>query len=60
MVYDMTICLPGSTGVIPSSVKGGLDTFLRFFKGHGPREVHIRLKRYQMVSYLMASRTTNY
>jgi hypothetical protein len=50
VVYDMTIAFPGYTGQMPSSVDSNLDTFLRFCNGEGPREIHIRLKRYQMVS----------
>lgn len=50
MVYDMTIAYPGYTGQMPSAVNSNLDTFLNFVNGEGPREVHIRIKRFQMVS----------
>lgn len=46
----MTIAFPGYSGQAPSSVDSSLYTFLRFCNGEGPREVHIRLKRYQLVS----------
>ncbi len=50
-VYDMTIAFPGYSGQAPSAVEGGLlDSFLRFCNGEGPKDVHIRLKRYQLVS----------
>jgi hypothetical protein len=49
-VYDMTIAFPGYSGQAPSAVGGGLlDSFLRFCNGEGPKDVHIRLKRYQLV-----------
>ena len=50
VVYDMTIAFPGYSGQAPSAVESGLlDAFLRFCNGEGPRDVHVRLKRYQLV-----------
>jgi hypothetical protein len=50
VVYDMTIAYPGYTGQMPSAVSSNLDRFLNFVNGDGPRDVHIRIKRYCMVS----------
>ena len=52
-VYDMTIAFPGYSGQAPSAVDSSLlDTFLRFCNGEGPRDVHVRLKRYPLEEVL--------
>lgn len=47
VIFDMTIAYPPDQ--TPSAVSNALESFLKFMKGAGPKEVYIRLKRYQMV-----------